>query len=661
MALATTNLDELCINAIRGLSIDAVQAANSGHPGLPLGAAAFATALWKRHLKHNPKDPKWFNRDRFILSAGHGSMLLYSLLYLTGYDLSLDDLKNFRQLNSKTPGHPENMLTPGIEMTTGPLGQGFGHGVGFAIAEQWLAATFNKPGHELIDHYTYVLCSDGDLMEGISYEASSLAGHLKLGKLIVLYDDNDITLDGPASLSVSENHELRFRALEWHVQRVDGMDIEAVDKAIAEAKREKDRPSLIMCKTIIGYGSPNKAGSSKSHGSPLGAEEVKLTKEKLGIPTEPAFYVAPEALESWRTAEGIGAEMQKEWSERLNAYAAEYPEEGKRLRALIVNDFGNEWVDALPVFTDQKIATRKASSNVINAIVANHPSLIGGSADLSESTFTTQESSGQFTADNHKGRNIFFGIREHAMVAAVNGITMHGGVHGYGGSFFCFTDYCRPSIRLAALMECPSVYVFTHDSVGLGEDGPTHQPIEHLTAMRAIPNLNVIRPCDGNETSSAWKVALQSTHTPTLLVLSRQNLPTLTPQDVKNHPAEKGAYILQEASNGSPKVIVVGTGSEVMVATAAREKLEAEGIPTRVVSMPSWFLFTTQSEEYRNSVLPKDVKKVSVEAGSTMAWPKYTDAQVGIDGFGRSAPGDVVMKELGITPEHVVEVAKSIL
>lgn len=661
MAVATTNLDTLCINAIRALSIDAVQAANSGHPGLPLGAAPMAYALWDRHLRHNPKDPHWFNRDRFILSAGHGSMLLYSLLYLSGYDLSLDDLKSFRQLHSRTPGHPENVMTPGVEMATGPLGQGFAQSVGFAIAERWLAATFNRPGHNLVDHYTYVICSDGDLMEGVSYEAASLAGHLKLGKLIVLYDDNDITLDGPASLSVSENHELRFRAAEWHVLRVDGMDPDAVDQAIKEAQSVTDKPSIVMCKTIIGFGSPNKAGSSKSHGSPLGPDEVKLTKENLGIPTEPAFYVAPEALESWRKAVETGAEAQAEWAKALNAYAAEFPEEGKRLRALIANDFGTEWIDALPSFADDKQATRKASNTVINAIADKHPGLLGGSADLSESTLTTQKSSGQFTAENPAGRNVFFGVREHAMIAAVNGITLHGGAHGYGGSFFCFTDYCRPSIRLAALMECPSTYVFTHDSIGLGEDGPTHQPVEHLTAMRAIPNLNVIRPCDGNETSAAWKIALQSERTPTLLVLSRQNLPTLSPADVKNHPSEKGAYVLQEASTGTPKVILIGTGSEVSVCTAAREALEADGVPTRVVSMPSWWLFALQPKEYQDSVLIPGVKRVSVEAGSTMAWPRYSDVQVGVDRFGLSAPAEQAMKEFGITPENVAKLAKELV
>jgi len=588
-------------------------------------------------------------------------MLLYSLLYLTGYDLHLDDLKSFRQLHSRTPGHPENTLTPGVEMATGPLGQGFAHAVGFAIAERWLAATFNKPGHEVIDHYTYVICSDGDLMEGVSSEASSLAGHLKLGKLIVLYDDNDITLDGPASLSVSENHEQRFLSAEWHVQKVDGMNVDAVDAAINAAQAFKDKPSIIMCKTIIGFGSPNKAGSSKSHGSPLGPDEVKLAKEKLGIPLEPAFYVAEDAMKAWRSAVDAGAQSESEWSAAMDAYGQAFPAEAGQLKKLIAGDFGTAWIEALPKFTDEKQATRKASNTVINAIADKHLALVGGSADLSESTLTTQKSSGQFTADNPSGRNIFFGIREHAMIAAVNGMMRHGGVHSYGGSFFCFTDYCRPSIRLAALMECPATYVFTHDSIGLGEDGPTHQPVEHLTAMRAIPNLNVIRPCDGNETSAAWKIALQSTKTPTLLVLSRQNLPTLSSGEVTNHPSEKGAYILKEASGGSPKVILIGTGSEVSVCTGAQDILEAQGIPTRVVSMPSWFLFEKQDAGYKSSVFPAGIKKVSVEAGVTLAWPRYSDAQIGVDHFGMSAPAEQVMKEFGVTPENAAEVAKGLL
>ncbi len=656
---ATQSLEQLSINAIRTLAIDAVQAANSGHPGLPMGAAPMAYALWTRHMRHNPKDPKWFNRDRFILSAGHGSMLIYSLLYLTGYDLPLSEIKNFRQLHSLTPGHPENFATLGVEMATGPLGQGLAQAVGFAIAEKWLAATFNKPQHELIDHHTYVIVSDGDLMEGVSSEAGALAGHLGLGKLIVLYDDNDVTLDGPASLSFSENIELRFRSFNWDVRRVDGMDVDAVDRALTEAKLETAKPTLIMAKTIIGFGSPNRAGSSEAHGKALGPDEVRATKENLGIPVEPAFFVDEHALNHWREALEQGSELQERWKQAFIAFDAAYPEDAKALRSAIAGEYGTEWLDKLPSFADDKQATRQASSKVINAIAPYVPNLIGGSADLSESTLTTQKQSGNFSTDNPSGRNIFFGVREHAMIAAVNGITLHGGARGYGGSFFCFTDYCRPSIRLAALMETPSIYVFTHDSVGLGEDGPTHQPVEHLTAMRAIPNLNVFRPADGNETSVGWKIAIQSEGTPTLLVLTRQALPTLTPTDVKNHPAEKGAYILQDGS-AEPKVILIGTGSEVSTCVKARELLEASGVSTRVVSMPSWLLFERQSKEYREGVLPKNVRKVSVEAGSTMAWPRYADLQVGIDRFGLSAPGEEVLNEFGITPENVAEVARSL-
>ncbi|MEZ0324697.1 MAG: transketolase [Fimbriimonas sp.] len=659
MPAATQSLEQLSINAIRTLAIDAVQAANSGHPGLPMGAAPMAYALWTRHLQHNPKNPKWFNRDRFILSAGHGSMLIYSLLYLTGYDLPLSEIKNFRQLHSKTPGHPENFATHGVEMATGPLGQGIAQSVGFAIAEKWLAATFNKPQHQIIDHFTYVIVSDGDLMEGVSSEAGAIAGHLGLGKLIVLYDDNDVTLDGPASLSFSENIELRFRSFNWDVRRVDGMDVEAVDSALREARNETEKPTLIMAKTIIGYGSPNRAGTSEAHGKALGADEVKATKERLGIPLEPAFYVDDAALNHFREALSKGEEAEQKWHESFKAYEFAYPEDARALRNAISGEYGKEWLDKLPSFTtEEKQATRQASSKVINAIAPYVPNLIGGSADLSESTLTTQKQSGNFTKENPGGRNIFFGVREHAMIAAVNGITLHGGARGYGGSFFCFTDYCRPAIRLAALMETPSIYVFTHDSVGLGEDGPTHQPVEHLTAMRAIPNLNVFRPADGNETTVGWKIAVQSEKTPTLLVLTRQALPTLTPADVKKHPAEKGAYVLQEGSS-KPEVILIGTGSEVSVCVKAKELLEADGITTRVVSMPSWLLFERQSVEYRQSVLPTGVRTVSVEAGSTMAWPRYAELQVGIDRFGLSAPGDQVLKEFGITPEHVAEVAKS--
>ncbi len=648
-----------CVNTIRGLSLDGVEAAKSGHAGLPLGAAPMAYVLWTKFLHHNPKNPHWFNRDRFILSAGHGSMLLYSLLHLTGYDLPLEELKHFRQLHSKTPGHPENTITPGVEMATGPLGQGVAHSVGFAIAERYMATTFNKPGHTVVDHYTYSICSDGDLMEGVSNEAASLAGHLKLGKLIWLYDDNGITIDGHTSITFTESVGGRFEALEWHVQKIDGMNIEEVEAAINAARAVTDKPSLIMCKTIIGFGSPKLQGTNKAHSNPFGADELKITKDALGIPQEPTFFIADEVLEHYREAVDAGQASESNWRDAMKAYEAAFPAEGAQLRLAISGDLGTEWLDALPTITE-KVASRKASEMVIGAIANFLPTLIGGSGDLAESTLTTQKGLGEFQPDTYGGKTIDFGIREHGMAAAVNGITLHGATRGYGASFMTFTDYCRPSIRLAALMEVPSIFIFTHDSVGLGEDGPTHQPVEHLTALRAIPNLNVFRPADGNETVVAWKIALQSSHTPMMMALSRQGLPPVTPGDVKNHPAEKGAYVLQEGSSEA-KVIIIGTGSEVQIAVAAREQLEAAGVPTRVVSMPSWFLYDKQSADYKASVLPKGTPKVSVEAGITMAWPRYSDAQVGVDRFGMSAPGDQVLKELGITAEHVVEVAKSLL
>jgi transketolase len=659
MAL-TASLEELSINVIRGLAIDAVNKANSGHPGLPMGAAAMAYVLWTKHMRYNPKNPHWFNRDRFILSAGHGCMLQYALLHLTGFDLSLDDLKSFRQLHSKTPGHPENTLTPGVEMATGPLGQGLAHAVGFAIAEKFLGATFNKPDHPLVDHYTFGICSDGDLEEGVTNEAASLAGHLKLGKLIFLYDDNGITIDGTTQIAFTEDVQKRFDALGWHTQRIDGLDTEAVDKAINAAKAETTRPSLILAKTTIGYGSPSLQGTSKIHSNPLKPDETKLTKENLGLPAEETFYVPDEVLHHFRSALERGARDEGQWNQTLSHYAEYHPTEAAQLKAAIAHDLGTAWLDALPACTE-KVATRKASETVIQAIYPHLPTFIGGSADLNESNLVHQKGREEFQPETPGGHNVAFGIREHAMAAAVNGMNLHGGVQAYGASFMVFTDYARPSLRLSALMEVPSIFVFTHDSIGVGEDGPTHEPVEHLTALRAIPNFNVFRPADGNETAVAWKVALQSKHTPTLLALSRQALPPLTPDNVKDHPAEKGAYILQEASGGTPKLILIGTGSELQHAVAARETLEAEGVPTRVVSFPSWLLFAKQSPEYQASVLPKTVPTVSIEAGSTLAWPRYSHAQVGVDTFGHSAPGDLVMKEFGITAENLVKVAKELL
>jgi transketolase len=639
--------------------MDAVQKANSGHPGMPMGAAAMGYTLWTKYLKHNPKNPHWFDRDRFILSAGHGSMLLYSLLFLTGYDLTLDDLKQFRQLNSRTPGHPENNMTPGVEMATGPLGQGISTAVGFAIAEQYLAANYNRPGHEIIHHYTYGICSDGDLMEGVSSEASSLAGHLKLGKLIFLYDDNKISIDGSTDVTFTEDVAKRYEAYGWHTKHIDGMNAGEVDQALAEARAVSDRPSLILCRTTIGYGSPNKEGTAKSHGSALGPDEVKLSKENLGIPLEPDFYVSDEVMAFYREAVRRGKESEAEWNDRFGEYAQAFPVEAQQLRSAIDGDLGTEWLERLPVI-EENIATRKSGQKVLEAIQSSIPMLIGGAADLVESTFTHQSEFKDFQPTSYEGKNVDFGVREHAMVAAANGITRHGATRGFASSFFIFTDYCRPSIRLAALMECPTILVFTHDSVGLGEDGPTHQPIEHLASFRAMPNMNMIRPCDGNETSAAWKVALESKSTPTLLVLSRQNLPPFSPSDVKNHPLQKGAYILRAAS-ATPKLILVATGSEVQHCVKAAEQLEGEGISTQVISMPSWFLFEKQPSEYKAHVFPKGVPTLSVEAAATFGWSKYATDSFGIDRFGVSAPGQAAMEYFGFTAENVVKRAKALI
>lgn len=623
-----------------------------------------AYALWTKHLKHHPASPKWFDRDRFILSAGHGSMLIYSLLHLTGYDLSLDDLKQFRQAHSKTPGHPENTMTAGVEMATGPLGQGFAHGVGFAIAEKFLAATFNRPGHEIIDHYTYAIVSDGDLMEGISSEAGSMAGHLQLGKLIYLYDDNGISIDGSTSLAFTEDVQKRFEAFGWHVAKVDGHDVDAVSGAIDAAKKVTDKPSLIMCKTVIGYGSPNKAGSQKAHGSPLGPDEVKLTKEALGIPFEPDFYVPDAALAVYRQALESGAAAEAAWNEKLAAYAAAHPDLAKLLTKAIADDWIAEIDSVLPTFgEDTKMATRKLSEEVIHKLGSVIPTLMGGSADLAESTFTHIKGEKSFQPETPAGRNLNFGVREHAMAAAVNGIRLHGGANAIASSFVQFTDYCRPSIRLAALMECPSLFVFTHDSIGLGEDGPTHQPVEHLAAMRSIPNLNTFRPADGNEVSAAYRVALTMPTTPSLLILTRQNVKSITPalgSGSVRHPAERGGYVLKEAS-AEAKLTLVGTGSELNLCLEAASVLESEGIPTRVVSLPSWFLFEKQDAAYRASVLPKSLPTLSVEAGSSFGWAKYALEHVAVDTFGVSGPADVLFKEFGFTVENVVNRAKSLL
>lgn len=652
-------LETLCINTIRGLSIDGVQAANSGHPGLPLGAAAMAYTIWTKHLKHDPSDPKWFNRDRFILSAGHGSMLLYSLLHLTGYDVSIDDLKNFRQWGSKTPGHPENTITPGVEMATGPLGQGISTAVGFALAERYLASKYNRDGMNVVDHYTIGICSDGDLMEGVSNEACSLAGHLGLGKLIFLYDDNKITIDGGTDRAFTEDVEGRLKAQGWHTQRVDGNDVEAMDKAIEAAKAETAKPSLIFCRTTIGFGSPNRAGTSKVHGAPLGEEELKLTKKNLGLPENESFYVNGEVEKVFRSALKNGAEANKKWNDLYAEYQKAYAAEAAELSQAISGEMPAGLWQECPTFAD-KIATRSASGKVLNAIAGKLPTLLGGTADLAESNMTDLNGLGLQSKENPTGRNIAYGIREHAMGSIMNGIGLHGGCRAFGGTFMVFSDYCRPAVRLAALMHVPTVFVFTHDSIGLGEDGPTHQPIEHLVSMRAIPNLNVMRPADGNETAACWKIALDSKTAPSVLALSRQALVPLTPDDIENHPAGKGGYILSDTDSGAPRLVLIATGSEVEPALAAKKLLEQEGIATRVVNMPSTFLFEQQSHGYKSHVLPPNVPTVSVEAGSTVGWAKYAGACVGIDHFGASAPAGILMKEFGFTAENIAKVARQL-
>lgn len=644
-APATGSIVSLSVNTIRGLSIDGVQKANSGHPGMPLGCAAMGYAVFARHLVFDPEAPHWFNRDRFILSAGHGSMLLYSLLHLTGYGVSLDDLKSFRQFGSITPGHPENTLTPGVEMATGPLGQGFATGIGMAIAEEKLRHEF--PG--IVDHWTYAICSDGDLMEGVSHESASLAGHLQLGRLIYLYDSNRITIDGSTDLSFSEDVFSRFSSYGWHVSECNGMDVDAVDAAISNAKKDS-RPSLIICDTTIGFGSPNKAGKSSSHGSPLGAEEVKLTKQALGIPIEPEFFVPDEVRSHF-------VELGKRHREKRiesEAVLAGHPELKRRMSG----ELPENWDSDLPSFCDS-LATRAASGKILNTIAESLPELIGGSADLAESNSTTLHAYQSFLNGNRDGRNINYGIREFAMGCAVNGMTLHGGVRAYGGTFLIFSDYMRPSIRLSALMEIPSLFVFTHDSIGLGEDGPTHQPIEHLMSLRAMPHLRVFRPADGNETLCAWKSALESKHNPTAIVLTRQKVSALTPHDNR---AMRGAYVLFNP-DAKPDCILIGTGSEVEICMKAKDLLAATGVNARVVSMPCWELFEVQSDEYKNEVLPTEIKnRVSIEAGATIGWSKWVGeagTSIGIDKFGASAPAERIYQEYGLTAEKVVEAVLS--
>jgi transketolase len=665
-ALDQSRLDDVSINTIRTLAMDAVEKAKSGHPGMPMGSAAMAYVLWTRFLRHNPRNPLWPNRDRFVLSAGHGSMLLYALLYLTGYDLSLDEIKQFRQWGSRTPGHPEHGHTPGVEATTGPLGQGFGNGVGMAIAERYLGAYFNRPGYAIVDHFTYAICSDGDLMEGVASEAASLAGHLKLGKLIYLYDDNRITIEGDTGLAFSEDVSKRFEAYGWHVQEIDGNDLKAVNSALADARAELQRPSLIRAHTHIAFGSPHKQDTAGAHGSPLGADEVKATKQALGWPVEPTFMVPSEALSHFREAVTRGANREAEWQSRFGGYAAAFPELAQEWQRAIQNDLPPDWQSAMPQFSpDQGLATRQASGKVLNALAPHIPTLIGGSADLAPSTDTLLKDADSFQV-NPKGKNFHFGIREHGMGAALNGMALHGGIRPFGATFLVFSDYMRPSIRLAAMTKLPVIYVFTHDSIGLGEDGPTHQPIEHLAALRAIPNLTVLRPADANETAQAWRVALEKTDGPTALILTRQKLPTFDRS--KYAPAAlvaKGAYTLADSGSGELRIILIATGSEVSVAIDGKKLLEAKGIGTRVVSMPSWKLFREQPKAYRDEVLPPSVKaRLAVEAGSPMGWLEFVGeggGVLGIEGYGSSAPGEVVLKEYGFTAENIAARAEALL
>jgi len=660
-------VDELCVNTIRTLSIDAVQKANSGHPGLPLGAAPMAYVLWERFLKHSPRDPHWPDRDRFVLSAGHGCALLYTLLHLTGYDLTLDDLKAFRQWGSRTPGHPEFRLTPGVEATTGPLGQGTANAIGMAMAERSLAARFNRPGHEVVNHRTFAIVSDGDLMEGISSEAASLAGHLRLGKLVYLYDDNHVTLDGPTSWTFTEDVGRRYEAYGWQVLHIEdgNTDLDAINAALKQAIAETQRPTLIRVRTTIGYGSPHKAGSSKAHGSPLGPEEVALTKKALGWEWSEPFFVPPEALAHFRKAVEKGVHAQAEWERRHAEWAKAFPDLAEEWRTERKGDLTPGWDSELPSWKPgASAATRDASQATIQAVAKKIPWLLGGDADLSESTKTRIEDAPDFDGTTGAGRNVHYGVREHAMASIANGMAYHGGVRPFVATFFCFSDYMRPAVRLAALNELPVIFVWTHDSVALGEDGPTHQPVEHLMSLRAMPHLTVIRPGDANETAQAWRAALEHRDGAVGLVLTRQKLPVLDRSGARGD-VSRGAYVLADASGGAPRLLLLATGSEVSLAVAAREKLQAEGIPTRVVSFPSWELFERQPKEYRESVLPPGVRaRLSIEAGATLGWAKYVGDEggsIGIDRYGASAPGEVVLKELGFNVDHVVRFAKGLL
>ncbi|HPH98162.1 MAG TPA: transketolase [Anaerolineaceae bacterium] len=664
MSQILSELETKAINTLRFLSADAVQKANSGHPGLPMGAAAMAFTIWTRHLHHNPANPGWFNRDRFILSGGHGSMLLYSLLHLTGYAVSLDEIKSFRQWGSITPGHPEAGMTPGVETTTGPLGQGLSNGVGMAIAEAHLAARYNREGHNVVDHTTYAIVTDGDLMEGVASEAASLAGHLKLGKLIYLYDDNRISIDGSTDLSFTENRGARFEAYGWQVIRVpDGNNVEAIDQAIKAAKKDP-RPSLIMCRTHIGYGLPTRQDTSKAHGEPPGDEELDGAKRKLGWPVEPRFYIPEDVKAFFEEALQKGQAEEAAWNKDMQAYREAYPELAAELERRMAGELPADWDKVLPVFpADPKgLATRAASGKVINAIAQVLPELIGGSADLRPSNNTWIDGSKAFQADCHEGRNFHFGVREHGMGAIVNGMAFHGGVIPFCATFLVFSDYNRPTIRVSALSHLGSIWVFTHDSIGLGEDGPTHQPVEHLTALRIIPNLVVLRPADANETVEAWKIAVERRHGPTLLALSRQNLPTLDRSEYQSAAGTRqGAYVLADLGSRAPEIILMASGSEVDVILQAGKALVEEGVSVRLVSFPSWELFAAQPEAYRTEVMPPSIKaRVAVEAGMTLGWERWVGengAVIGMHSFGASAPAKILYEKFGITPAAVIDAA----
>ncbi|HYW35989.1 MAG TPA: transketolase [Balneolaceae bacterium] len=666
--MPNTTLEEKCVNTIRTLTIDAVQEAGSGHPGMPMGMADAAFVLWTKFLKHDPSHPQWHNRDRFVLSAGHGSMLLYSLLHLTGYDLSLEELKNYRQWGSLTPGHPEYGLTPGVETTTGPLGQGIGTAVGMAIAEAHLAASFNTSQFPVTDHYTYALISDGDLMEGISHEAASLAGHLQLGKLICLYDSNNISIEGNTNITFTENEEKRFEGYGWHVQKINGHDRNAVEEALQNAQEKTGKPSVIICKTHIAQGSPNKHDTAAAHGSALGEEEVRLTKENLGWDPDKKFYIPDEVLQHFRKAKENGKKWYQKWNNLWDDFAEAEPQKAEQLDRQIHRKFADKLSDDLPEFEVKEggMATRNASNTVLNAIHKQLPSLIGGSADLAGSTKTILDGTGDFGPDDYVSKNMHFGVREHGMAAAVNGMALHKGVIPYGATFFVFSDYARPSIRIAALSEIPSIFVLTHDSIGLGGDGPTHQPVEHLASFRAMPNALTLRPADANEVSWAWKAAVEYQNGPSLIILTRQNVPIFDRNEVADASlTQKGAYILADSAKETPDVILIGTGSEVQLALEAQRKLEADGVHARVVSMPSWELFAEQDQAYQDEVLPPSVKaRVSIEAAATLGWERWIGSEgtaIGVDKFGASAPFKKIYENYGITTDRVIEEANKLL